>query len=159
MNRNKSATTIIRHRAAPRGATTVEFAIVAPVTLLLIIGIIVMGLGIFRYQTVAMMAREASRYASVHGSDYATQTGQPAATAADIYTNAILPYATGLDTSKITYSVTWNTSNSPTHSATVNGKNLRVANSVTVTVNYNWIPEAYLSGIVLSSTSTAVMSF
>jgi Flp pilus assembly protein TadG len=137
----------------------VEFAIVAPVTLLLIIGIIVAGLGIFRYQTVAMMAREASRYASVHGSDYAAQTGNAAATADSVYTNAILPYATGLDTSKITYTVTWNTSNAPARAATVNGQSVRVANTVTVTVNYNWIPEAYLNGITLSSSSTAVMSF
>jgi Flp pilus assembly protein TadG len=150
---------MIRRRRNQRAATAVEFAIVAPVTLLLIIGIIVAGLGIFRYQTVAMMAREASRYASVHGSDYAAQTGNAAATADSIYTNAILPYATGLDTSKITYSVTWNTSNAPARSATVNGQSVRVANTVTVTVNYNWVPEAYLSGITLSSSSTAVMSF
>ena len=146
-------------RIRQRGATAVEFAVICPLTLLLIIGIMVMGLGIFRYQTLAMMSREASRYASVHGTDYAAQTGNAAATAETIYTNAILPYATGLDTSKITYSVTWNTSNSPFHSATVSGKNVKVANTVTVIVNYNWIPEAYLNGITLSSSSTSVMCF
>ena len=76
-----------------------------------------------------------------------------------IYANAMLPYAAGLDTSKITYSVTWDADNSPSYTATVNGKSVQISNVVIVTVNYQWIPEAYLGGITLSSTSTSVMSF
>ncbi len=55
----------------------------------------------------------------------------------------------------LTYSVTWNSSNSQFH--TVSGN--KVANTVTVTVTYHWIPEAFLGGITLSSTSVCVMSY
>ncbi len=40
-------------------------------------------MGIYRYQQVASLAREGARYASVHGSQYAADTGNAAATASD----------------------------------------------------------------------------
>ncbi len=150
----------MRVRPQPRpAATLVEFAMVGSVTMLLLIGMVVGGLGIYRYQQVARLARAASRYASVHGTQYASDTGNSAATATDVYNNAIVPNAAGLDTKKITYSVTWSTSNSPTHSTTTNGVTTTIANTVTVTVNYSWIPEAYLGGITLNSSSTTVMQY
>src|SRR6266404_7733612 len=82
----------LRPRAARPGATVVEFAVVAPVTFLLILGLIVGGLGVFRYQEVAHLAREATRYASTHGGQYQldglpTSTSVPAvATSSDIQT-------------------------------------------------------------------------
>lgn len=147
----------IRHQSRPAG-TLVEFAVVAPVTFLLILGVAIGGMGIHRYHQVAQLARAASRWASVHGTLYAADTGKTAATSQDVYDQAIVPNTAGLDTSHLTYSVTWNASNSPYHSATVNGKTVNVANTVTVTVNYSWIPEAYLGGVTLSSTSVTVMS-
>ena len=142
-----------------RAATVVEVAVVAPATFLLLLGLLIGGLGIFRYQQVAHLARDASRWAAVHGSDYAQETGNPAATAADVYNQVIAPNATGLDLSKLTYSVTWNTSNSPYSTTTVNGQTTKVTNTVTVTVTYQWIPEAFLGGITVSSTSVSVMSY
>jgi Flp pilus assembly protein TadG len=142
-----------------RAATTVEFAVVGSVTLLLLLGLLIGGLGIFRYQQVAHLAREASRWAAVHGSDYAKETGNSAATPADVYNQVIAPNATGLDQSKITYSVAWNTNNSPYYITTVNGQTVNVTNTVTVTVTYQWIPEAFLGGTTVSSTSVSVMSY
>src|SRR4051794_36218579 len=123
-------------------ATSIEFAVIGPTTFLLLIGLLVGGMGASRYQQVSHLAREGARWASVHGTDYATDTGKAAATASDVYTNAILPYAVGLDTTKLGYTVTWTTSNSPSHTATVSGQQVDVANTVTVTVTYSWIPEA-----------------
>jgi Flp pilus assembly protein TadG len=144
--------------ALRRGATLVEFAIVAPVLFLLLFGLLIGGGGVFRYQQVAYLAREASRFASLHGAAYHAETGNPAATQADI-TQFCAQKATGLDLSKLTCTVTWNTSNAQFHTVVVNGNTVQVANTVTVTVSYTWIPEAYVGQKTLSSTSVAVMSF
>ena len=146
-------------RCSRPAANMVEFAIIAPITFLLLIGLLVGGLGVFRYHQIAYLAREASRWASVHGAQYAQDTKNAAATPADVYDNVIKPDATGLDLTQLTYSVTWNSSNSQDHTATVNGNTVKVANTVTVTINYNWIPEAYLPGGTMTSTSVCTMSY
>ena len=45
-----------------RGTTTLEFAITCPIVFFLVFAIIVGGLGVFRYQEVAALAREGARY-------------------------------------------------------------------------------------------------
>jgi Flp pilus assembly protein TadG len=123
-----------------RGALILECALVYPITFLLILGLIIGGLGVFRYQEVASLAREGSRYASLHGASYQQATGKAAATAADVYNKAVLPKAVALDPSQLTCNVTWNPNNSP-------------GSSVTVTVSYHWVPEAFLPSMNLRSTS------
>lgn len=147
-----------RRKHMRRGATIVEMAIVGPMAFLLLIGLLIGSLGAFRYQQVSRLARDASRWAAVHGTQYATDAKVSAPTATDIYNTAIKPYAQGLDLSKLTYTVTWNTNNSVSHQAVVGGQTVTVANTVTVTINYQWIPEAYLGGKTMTSTSVAVMS-
>ena len=148
-------------RIRRRGATAVEVALVLPVLFIFIMGIVVMGLGIYRYEQVAALAREGARYASVHGTQYAADTGNAAATAADVYNNAILPLAIGLAAADLTYSVTWNTTNSPTSynpNSTPPGAPLQ--NTVSVTVTYRWTPEMYVAGpINLNSTSVMPMAY
>ncbi len=141
-----------------RGAVAVESTVALPVLLFFILATLVSGYGVFRYQQISLLAREAARYASVHGGQYHLETGNAAATSQDVYNNAILPYAVNLDLSQLSYTVTWNTSNMPysVGSDYVTPTN----NTVTVTVNYNWFPEAYLIGpVVLTSTSTMPMSY
>ncbi len=141
-----------------RGTTTVEFAITCPIVFFLIFAIIVGGLGVFRYQQVASAAREGARWASVHGTDYASETHNPAATPADVFSKAILPVTVALDSNQLSYSVTWNKSNSPLEISS--GYENPIGNTVTVTVNYQWFPEMYLVGpFTLSSTSTAQMVY
>jgi Flp pilus assembly protein TadG len=147
------------HKQSRRAATMLEFAVTASATFLILLGLIIGGLGIFRYQQVARVARDASRWASVHGTQYALDTNNPAATAIDVYNQVIVPNATGLDLSQMTYSVTWNTSNSPYHTSSVNGQQAKVANTVTVTITYNWIPETFLGAITLRNTSVSVMAY
>ena len=59
----------IRDRGARRrwGGTLVEGAVVGSLSLMLLLGTVVVGLGVFRYQQVADLAREGTRYAAVHG--------------------------------------------------------------------------------------------
>jgi hypothetical protein len=128
------------------GVTTLEAAFVYPGFLLLLIGLLVGAAGVFRYQEVASLAREGSRWVSVRGATYQLYTGKPAATPADVYNNVIKPEAVALDLSRLDYSVTWNPDNQQN-------------SLVTVTITYHWLPEAFLGGINLTSTSTAQVSY
>lgn len=129
-----------------RGALILECALVYPITFLLVFGVIIGGLGVFRYQEVSFLAREATRYASVHGAMYQQNTGKPAAKPSDVYNNAILPKVVALELSQLTYTVTWSPDNNP-------------GSTVTVKVTYHWVPEAFLPSMDLSSTSTVVMIY
>ena len=152
---------LLRNSGHPsrRGATMVESALVMSVTFMLLIGVLAIGFGVFRYQQVAALAREGARYASVHGGEYAAGTGQPAATPADVYNQAILPQAIGLDPNQLTYSVTWAGANKMPVYLSDPANNVYRRNTITVTVTYRWIPEAYLGGMNLSSTSVMEMSY
>jgi Flp pilus assembly protein TadG len=141
----------------------VETAVVIPVVLMLIIGTFIIGQGIYYYQKVATLAREGARQASVHGTQYAADTGNTAWTATDIYTNAIQPMAVGLNTSPsfLTYSVNWNTTNSPTtYNPNSTPPGAPIQNTVSVTVHYKWTPGLYITGTLdLTSTSVMPMSY
>ena len=141
-----------------RGTTAVEFAIVGPIAFFLIFATIIGALGTFRYQQVATLAREATRWASVHGSQYEEETGNDAASSADVYTSAIQPRLIGLDPDQLSYQVTWNQNNMPL--SVRSDYSAPVGNTVTVRVTYQWLPELYLVGpIALTSTSTAQMAY
>jgi hypothetical protein len=137
----------------------VEAALVLSIALLLTLGVIIVGLGVYRYQQVASLARQAARYASVHGGQFALDTGLAMATSTSVYSNIIQPGAIGMDATKMTYSVTWDNSNEmPIYLANpATGQYLR--NRVTVTISYTWVPEAYFGSITLTSTSVMEMSY
>jgi len=158
-----------------RGTTVVEFAVVAPVVLLLIFGEIVGGLGIARYQEVAHLARDCARYASTHGGNYqrdgiAEQTGVPAVGSSSDLSSFLARRAALLDPRRITVSVAWTgpsgvtPANMPTYDDTdpnlvPPGQNV-VYNRVIVTLSYEWFPEAFLVGpITLTSRSEMPMSY
>jgi Flp pilus assembly protein TadG len=130
----------------PRGALILECAFVYPITFLLILGLLIGGMGVFRYQEVASLACEASRYASLHGASYQQATGKAAATASDVYNQAVLPKAVALDPSQLTCNVNWSPDNKP-------------GSTVTVTISYHWVPEAFLPSMNLSSTSTEAVIY
>jgi Flp pilus assembly protein TadG len=142
-----------------RGAALVEFALVAPLVFLLLLGLIIGSFGVYRYLQVAALAREASRWAAVHGADYARENAQPLPTANDILQRVILPRAIGLDPRQLQCQVTWSTSPAPYRVEVRNNEVVAVGNTVTVTVRYRWIPEAFLGGITLSSTSVSPMHY
>jgi hypothetical protein len=138
----------------------VECAFVYPVFFLLILGLLVGAAGIFRYSQLASLTREAARYASVHGGQYAQEMKVTAPTPAAIYNNVVLPMAVSFDTSQLNYSITYNTNNSPYHTTLdANNNVIPIQNTVTVTLTYQWVPEAFLGGVTLSSTSVMPMSY
>lgn len=50
----------------PQGQTLVEVALVMPMFIMVLFGIIVLGIGVFYQQQITNAAREAARYAAVH---------------------------------------------------------------------------------------------
>src|SRR5262245_9915152 len=109
-------------RTRRRGATLAEYAIVLSVFFMLTFGAVIVGWGMFVSNEVASLAREGARWATVHGGTYLSEYNsshtptKSATTASDVYTNAIQPRIAGLDTSKLTYIVTWlDSSQNPTY--------------------------------------------
>jgi Flp pilus assembly protein TadG len=145
-----------RQRHHRRGAVLVESVFAYSVVLLLTFGVIVVAMGMYRYQQVAAVACEGARWASVHGGQYAQETGNAMATSSTVYSTAMSPLMVGLDTSHVTYTVVWaDPGEMPTYTAGGN----TVANTVTVTVTYNWIPELYLSPVTLTSRAVATIQY
>jgi hypothetical protein len=57
-----------------RGQTMVELALVFPLFVMLLFGIVILGIGVFYQQQLTNAAREAARYASVHSATAAEPT-------------------------------------------------------------------------------------
>src|SRR5437660_12818491 len=111
-------TCVTSQRYARIGAALLEAAFALSILGVVLFGTVVLAVGIYRYQQIALLAREGARWASVHGGQYQSETGQPMATPGDVYSNAILPIVVGLDTSQLTYSVTWaNNNEMPTYTS------------------------------------------
>ena len=159
-----------KKRKARAGTILAEAALVYPVLFLLVLAIILLGLGVFRYQQVAHAAREASRWASVHGAQYAKENSAAAATPQDVYTNAIAPHAAGMQAEGLAYTVTWNLDASgnpdkgPTRlvqtvdPATGLTRQVVVSNTVAVTVTYTWNTGLF-GTLPVSSTSVNTISY
>ena len=124
-----------------KGALMLESSIVYNVALMLTLGTIVIGLGIFRYQEIAWLAREGSRWAAVHGPTYQREQNVAAPTSNDVLVNAINPRLCLLNSANLTCTLTNN------------------SGTATVTLTYNWTPEAYLSPIKFASTSSALVTY
>jgi Flp pilus assembly protein TadG len=62
-------------RTNPRGQSMVEFALIFPIFILLLVGIFDLGRVIWVNDTLATAAREAARYAIVHGAKAACPVG------------------------------------------------------------------------------------
>jgi Flp pilus assembly protein TadG len=148
-----------------RGAAVVEFAVIGPVVMLLLIGFAVLTMGVFRYQQVAYLARQGARYASTHGAQYRVDSelppGDEAVWTTDVRESGILPWIAAMNPDQLTTTVSWSAGNNKANAAnTAAGSESTIDNSVTVTVAYNWLPEAFLGGpIQLTSTVTMPMHY
>jgi hypothetical protein len=160
------------------GTNLVEFALIGNVVLLLILGLIMGGMGIFRYQEMAHLARLTARYAASHAGQYAKENSQaiqagtlPDANEAYLLNNIVKANAVALDPALIQVQVSINrpdgtfdwddtASTSNRWPTTTTGSNQQVTNTVTVTVTYSWVPEGYFSGpVMLQSTSVMPMFY
>lgn len=165
-----------------RAGVVIEAAIVLPIAFVLILGVIVGGSGVFRYQEVAHIARLTARYAAVHGGQYAQENATainagtlPNVNETYLKQNIAAANAVALDPNKLTVSVTitthsgsydWDdttdTNNRMPYSTYTDSNNnpQNVTNTVQVTVSYQWMPAWFLAGpITLTSTSVLPMSY
>ena len=126
-----------RHWRHKRGQSMVEFSIIGASALILIFGMMNCAIGVYDYNFVSFAAREATRYAAVHGSSSAS-----AATSGDI-SDFVIAQSKGLNGSKIAVSTSWSPDNSP-------GSTVRVQVSYPFTVA---IP--FMNGNTLNFSSTS----
>ena len=133
----------------------VETALILSVLFLILFGTVNGAIAVFRYQQCAHAAREGARWAAVHNTEYAFDTGKPACTQSDVRTTAVLPQAIGMDPNGVGCTVTWDQSNKPTHTAVVNGQVVNRQNMITVTVSYTWDAGLVFGPMTVSSTSVS----
>jgi hypothetical protein len=63
------------HRRSPdRGQTLVELALIMPMFVMVLVGIITLGIGVFYQQQISNAAREAARYAAIHSASSLSPT-------------------------------------------------------------------------------------
>jgi Flp pilus assembly protein TadG len=124
-----------------------EAAIVYPILLFLVLMIVLGGTAVFRYQQVALLAREAARWASVRGGDYHRDTNLPFPKEQDIFDQAVAPLATGMNLANLTSQVEWIDQSTgtayPWDSASrdvcsIAATGEYVTNTVRVTASYQW---------------------
>ncbi len=125
-------------RGASSGQSATEFAMVVPLALTILFAIVEFGLIIHGYNFATNSARDAVRYAIVHGA-----TSLNPATATDIQ-NLVDGEANGIDTSNLSVTTTWTPSNQP-------------GSIVKVQVTYAFQPLYPLSGVSLSLTGISQM--
>jgi Flp pilus assembly protein TadG len=127
--------------ARPSGQALPEFAQVATVFFLIVFAIMEMGVVVYRYTTISMAAREATRYASVHST-----TSQNPATIAQIQAVAtnFAPFLTAADVV-----VSFPADTTP---------HISDQNDALVTITYNYTQQIpFMSPITLTLTSSSQM--
>jgi TadE-like protein len=166
----------VNRRSKPRGQAMVEFALIFPIFILLLVGIFDLGRVIWVNDTLATAAREAARYAIVHGPGALCPVG-PAPAGTQIPTaDASCPYPSPLRTAIKDVAQQWaagtsadvtvhvcygavTTCTSDTdqlNATTVRGTQVMV--TVTSVVQLSVPALAGISGFDLSATSTMLMN-
>ena len=168
--------------SSERGSEIVEFAIVIAVLCTLMFGIMDFSRALFAYHWVSYAAREATRYASVHGSTYgaqcptsspwvATTNCQVSTSSTANITNYVQSFAQGIyfngsttGAGGLTVTTTWpGTTGSPINCSIANGNTNNPGCPVKVVVQYIYgftLPfiSYNLSTITMNSTSQVVIS-
>lgn len=144
-NRGPASPRRRRGRRAQRGVAAVEFALVLPVLLILLFGIIEMGLFLYDKAVITNASREGARAGVVLKS--------PKPTASDVQT-VVTNYTSS-------YLLTFGTQNTPVVTTTGAGGNFGQPLSVTVTYQYNGLALGRMVAPItgaLTLSSTTVMN-
>jgi Flp pilus assembly protein TadG len=152
------------------GATLVEMALSASVLFVMLFGIIEVCMGLYSYNLVSEAARQATRYASVRGTDsctYATKTFPNCNLNPTTSGNAIQTYVQGLGfpySSQMNATATWWTAVQDANGSTTLPTQCTVAscnsvgNAVKVQVTYSFpLPIPFWNNATLNIKSTSEM--
>lgn len=131
--------------AARSGATVLEMAIVGPLVLMMLLGLVDLGISVYAYNTLAESVRAGARYASVHGSKASTQVG-PSADNSTV-DQVVRSYAPGIVASELTVNSSWPDGN--------NSAGSRV--TVSATCNHKLATTWFLGFQTLKLTATSTM--
>jgi Flp pilus assembly protein TadG len=144
-----------RQAVIRRGALAVEAAVVYPVMIFLLLGMIAGGMAVFRYQQGAGQAREAARWAAVRGSDWQKATDQASPTQAEILQKAVAPLAAGMDLKSLVVQVSWVDAatgqivawdQAPKDPLSLTKTGDYATNKVRVSVTYQFSPDVFFFG-------------
>lgn len=133
-------------RSRRKGAAIIECAVVYPVAMLMIMGVVIAGFGVFRHEQLASLAREGARWASVQGAQYQEEQEKPAPTSQDLKAY-LLSKAVGLDPNALSCDLSYSSSD------------LEKLGVATVRLTYTWRPEGYFKPVVMSSTSRMAVTY
>lgn len=150
------------------GAVAVETAVVLPLLLFVLLGLIVGGTCVFRYEQVAGQSREAARWASVRGGDYEKDTDRTPPTRQEIFDRVIEPMRCGMDSTALSLRVQWvdkangevrewDDAPKDVRSITLDGE--YTTNAVRVTVTYRWVDSGFFGPLTLQSASELPMAY
>jgi Flp pilus assembly protein TadG len=146
-----------------RGSALVEIALVLPLAVAMLVGIIEISLALYTFEYLADAAREGSRYAIVRGADSCVNT--PYLQNCNATASQIQNYVKSLgypQTEHMTAAASWKSASStrPTTWATCQDRCNAAGNLVKVVVTYNFpldIPFVPSTTIHMSSTSQKVI--
>lgn len=136
------------HRKTRRGVAALEFAVIAPVLVLFIFGIIEIGRVVMVSQMATNASRETARYAAQGTADtatlttYCTQYLSSVGISSSALSSVAIEYQTSSTSGGVT-TYTWSTTTNPTTLA--QGTPIRA----TVTLNYSavaWLPTTFFVG-------------
>lgn len=150
-----------------RGVVSTEFAFVAPILFMILLGILLGAIAIFRYQEMAWLAREGARYASTRNRQWATDASTTSGSTKTSLTEAELrTYLQSrvflIPADDLTVTAVWQESSSPQKVSFVEGITTVADNTVTVTVGYTFqlsVPLMTDQTITVSSTATSPLGY
>ncbi|CAN0462008.1 unnamed protein product, partial [Phaeothamnion confervicola] len=102
-----------RSRRRRRGIVLAEAGIIYSVAISLVMGAIVIGFGIFRFQQIPNLAGEGARWASIRATTDQDGANGVGPTAQEVLENAVFVKMVMIDKSKLTSTLVWNKSASP----------------------------------------------
>lgn len=151
-----------------RGAVAVETAVVLPLLLFVLLGLIVGGTCVFRYEQVAGQSREAARWACVRGGDYEKDADRRPTTQQEIFDRVVEPMRCGMDPAALTLRVQWvnkasgdvrDWDDAPKDVRSITPDGEYTTNAVRVTVTYRWVDSGFFGPLTLRSVSELPMSY